>query len=84
MWQVWGRGEVHTESWLGNLRKRPLGRPGDKCEDNIKMDLQDIGSGGQGNDSSGSRQEVVAGSHKHGNKPWLHKVQEFLDKLRNC
>lgn len=40
MWQVWGRGEVHTESWLGNLRKCPLGRP----EDSIKMDLQDIGS----------------------------------------
>jgi len=44
-WQVWGRGEVYTESWLGNLRKRPLGRPGDKWEDNIKMDLQDIGLG---------------------------------------
>jgi len=45
MWQVRGRGEVHTESWLRNLRKRPLGRSGDKCEDNIKMDIQDIGSG---------------------------------------
>jgi hypothetical protein len=30
---------------LGNLRKQPLGTPGEKCEDNIKMDLNDIGSG---------------------------------------
>ena len=22
MWRVWGRGEVHTEFWWGNLRER--------------------------------------------------------------
>jgi len=27
-------------------RKRPLGRPGSKLEDNIKMDLQEVGCGG--------------------------------------
>jgi hypothetical protein len=27
-------------------RKRPLGRPRHKWEDNIKMDLQEVGSGG--------------------------------------
>jgi hypothetical protein len=27
-------------------RKRPLGRPGRRCEDNIKMDLQKAGYGG--------------------------------------
>jgi len=26
--------------------KRPLGRPRRKCEDNIKMDLQEVGCGG--------------------------------------
>jgi hypothetical protein len=27
-------------------RKRPLGRPGRRWEDNIKMDLQEVGGGG--------------------------------------
>jgi len=26
--------------------KRPLGRPRSRCEDNIKMDLKEMGSGG--------------------------------------
>ena len=26
--------------------KRPLGRPRDRCEDNIKMNLQEVGCGG--------------------------------------
>ena len=28
--------------------KRPLGRPRRRCEDNIKMDLQEVGGGGCG------------------------------------
>jgi len=28
--------------------KRPLGRPRRRCEDNIKMDLQEVGCGGMG------------------------------------
>ena len=28
--------------------KRPLGRPRLRCEDNIKMDLQEVGCGGMG------------------------------------
>jgi hypothetical protein len=28
--------------------KRPLGRPGPRWEDNIKMDLQEVGRGGHG------------------------------------
>jgi hypothetical protein len=32
---------------VGKLEeKRPLGRPGCRWEDNIKMDLQDVGCGG--------------------------------------
>jgi hypothetical protein len=27
-------------------RKRPLGRPRRRCEDNVKMDLQEVGCGG--------------------------------------
>jgi hypothetical protein len=37
---------VHTTFWLGGLkRRRPLGRPRRRWEDNIKMDLMDIGFG---------------------------------------
>jgi hypothetical protein len=36
-----------TGYWWGNLRvKRPRGRPRRRWEDNIKMDLQEIGCGG--------------------------------------
>ena len=37
---------MYTGFWWGNLRKRPLGRPRRRWEDNIKMDLQKVGSGG--------------------------------------
>jgi len=30
-------------SWWGNRRKGPLGRPRCRWEDNIKMDLQEVG-----------------------------------------
>jgi hypothetical protein len=48
MWHAWGRGEVFTGFWLGGRRegKRPLGRPRRKWEDNIKMDLREIGIDG--------------------------------------
>jgi hypothetical protein len=45
----------YTGVWLGNLRKkRPLGRPRRRLEDNIKMNLQEVGCGGYGLDRSGS------------------------------
>ena len=47
MWRVWGRGEACTGFWWGNLKERPLGRPRHRWEDNIKMDLQEAGSGGR-------------------------------------
>ena len=42
MWHVWGKGEGGTGFWWG---KRPLGRTRRRWEDNIKMDLQEVGGG---------------------------------------
>ena len=43
MWRVWGRGEVYTGFWWGNVGgKRLLGRTRRRWEDNIKMDLQEV------------------------------------------
>jgi hypothetical protein len=42
-----GRVEVHTRFWWGKPEgKRPLGRPRRRWEDNIKMDLQEVGCEG--------------------------------------
>jgi len=38
--------------------KRPLGTPTRRREDNIKMDLQEVGCGGYGLDRAGSRIET--------------------------
>ena len=46
MWNVWRKGEVCTRFLLGKPEgKRPLGRPGRRWEDNIKMDLEEVGRG---------------------------------------
>jgi hypothetical protein len=38
---------MHAKFWLESLkRRRPLGRRGCRWEDNIKMDLREIGLGG--------------------------------------
>jgi hypothetical protein len=43
MWHAWGRGEVFT----GRPKdKRPLERPRRRWEDNINMDLREIGING--------------------------------------
>jgi hypothetical protein len=49
MWRVWVRGEVCTGFWWGSLR-----RPRRRWEDNIKMDLQEVG-GVVGTGRSGRR-----------------------------
>jgi len=36
---------VYTKFWWGNLREKPLGRTRRRWNDNIKMDLQEIGRG---------------------------------------
>jgi len=42
-----GRGEAYTGFWMGKPEgKRPLGRPRRRWEDNVKMDLQEVGCGG--------------------------------------
>ena len=47
MWRAWGRGEVLHRVLVGKPGgKRPLGRPRRRWEDNIKMDLQEVGEGG--------------------------------------
>jgi hypothetical protein len=49
MWHAWGRGQVLTGFWLGVRRpegKRLLGRARHRWEDNIKMDLREIGIDG--------------------------------------
>ena len=46
MWHRWGRGEVHTGFWWGNLRgKIQIGRLRRWWEDNIKTNLQQVGRG---------------------------------------
>jgi len=46
MWRVWERGGVYMVLVVKPERKRPLGRPRRRWEDNIKMDLQEVGCGG--------------------------------------
>jgi hypothetical protein len=42
-----GRGEAYTGFWWGNLKEGDhLRDPGVRWEDNIKMDLQEVGCGG--------------------------------------
>jgi hypothetical protein len=43
MWHTWGRGEVFTGFRLGGPKGRALGRPRRRWEDNIKMDVREIG-----------------------------------------
>jgi hypothetical protein len=44
MWHVWGTGEACTGLWRGKPEgKMPLGRPRHRWEDNIKMDVQEVG-----------------------------------------
>jgi hypothetical protein len=62
--------------------RRPLGRPRRGWENNIKMDVREIGfwGCGFGLDSLGSGYGQVAGSCEHGNEPsGSIKCGEFLD-----
>ena len=73
MWKVWT-----GSSWL-RIRTAPRRR----CEDNIKIDLQEVGCGGYGLDRAGSGQGQVAGTCECGNEPsGSIKCGEFLDQLQ--
>jgi len=49
MWHAWGRGEVLYGVLVGRPEgKRPLGRPSHRWEDNIELDLREIGIDGAG------------------------------------
>jgi hypothetical protein len=43
MWHVWGTEELHTGLWWGDPREKPLERLGRKWQNNIKMDVQEVG-----------------------------------------
>jgi hypothetical protein len=45
MWHVWRRKQVYTGFCLETQGTRPLGRPRRRWEDNIKMNLQEVGWG---------------------------------------
>jgi hypothetical protein len=46
MWRVWGEDRSVHRVLVGKPEeKRPLGRPRRRWEDNIKMDLQEVGEG---------------------------------------
>ena len=63
--------------------KRPLGRHRHRWEDDIKMDIQEVGCGGCGLDRAGSGQKQVAGTCYCGNEPsGSIKCGEFLDQLK--
>ena len=76
-------GEVYTRFFVGQPEeRRPLGRPRLRWEDNIKLDLQEVGWG-HGLDLPGSGQGQVADTCKCGNEPTGSiKCGEFLDQLR--
>ena len=60
--------------------KRPLGRTRRRCDDNIKMDLLEVGCGGHRLDRTGSGYGQVVGNCKCGNEPPGYiKCGEFLD-----
>jgi hypothetical protein len=59
MWHAWGRVSVGRPEG-----KRPLVRPRRRCEDNIKMDLREIGTDGS------NWIQVAQRLCEHGNEPW--------------
>jgi hypothetical protein len=46
MGRAWGRGEAYTVLVGKPEGKRALGRHGHRCNDNVKMNLQEVECGG--------------------------------------
>ena len=63
--------------------KRPLERTRRRWEDNIKMDLEEVGCEGYGRDRADSGQGQAVGTCECGNEhPGSIKCREFLDQLK--
>jgi hypothetical protein len=46
VWDAWARGKICTGFWWGKTEgKRTLGRPVFRWEENIKIDLREVGWG---------------------------------------
>jgi hypothetical protein len=78
------RGVYRVLAWKSE-RKRPLGRPRRRWEDNIKMNLQEVGCGGmdwmeRAQDDDRWRALVTAVRNLSGST----KCGEFLDWLKTC
>jgi hypothetical protein len=66
--------------WWKPEGKRPLGRPWHRWEDNIKMDLQEVGCGGMDWIELAQDKRQVAGTCECGSEPFGSiKCGEFLD-----
>ena len=85
MQHVWSRERDAYRVLLGKPeRRRPLGRPRRRWEDNIEIDLREVGWG-HGLDRCVAGQEPVAASCKCDNEHSCSiKCGKFLDYLRNC
>ena len=79
MQRVWEKGEEYAWFWWGNLRERPRRR----WEDNIKMDLQEIGCGGMDWIELAQDRDTWRGTCECGNEhSGCIKCWEILDQLK--
>jgi hypothetical protein len=62
--------------------KRPPGRPRRRWDDEIRMDLREIGLGGCGLDSTGSGQGPVAGCCECGDEPSVSCATELVSRIK--
>jgi hypothetical protein len=78
MWHIWGRGEVCTGFWWGNLRE------GDHWGDPDVDGSSGSGRGSWGLDGVGSGQGQVAGTCEYGEEPLGSKnAGNFLTSCRS-
>ena len=66
---MWERTGPYRLMWGKLERKKPIGKSWRRWEDNIKMDLQQVGWGGHRLDRSGWEQGQITGFCECGNEP---------------
>jgi hypothetical protein len=82
MWHAWGKGRGVYRVLVGRPEgKRPLGRPRRKWEDNIKMDLREIGIDGA-NWIQLAQDRVRGGFCEHGNEPVELSMRNFVRRYK--